>query len=329
VPCAVWSEPGLADACATEFADTPRLLEITAAFLGRYDWRIYDLLVLPPAFPYGGMENPCLTFVTPTLLAGDGSALDVVAHEIIHSWMGNLCTNASWEHFWLNEGFTRFCENRTMQKSPLRVSSPGCFCRVRTLWDFVNHFFSLPPGAKLSTESLLNYTFDVHMDFGNVTMNMTVDNVESDTKEVIDAVTQHELNDISDIVTLEDPLRLGSNEIKYVVCDKRRPQCRTYGSNVTSVNNADALAAHNDTSGRRLWVWKHRRRRFSINTGRVVGWATCTAGAAAHTYAWPPSAAAYATPGGQVAFYACKEGVRHGYNEIDGHGDTRRRRWFR
>jgi hypothetical protein len=200
---------------------------------------------------------------------------------------------------------------------------------LRTLWDFVNHFFSLPPGAKLSTESLLNYTFDVHMDFGNVTMNMTVDNVESDTKEVIDAVTQHELNDISDIVTLEDPLRLGSNEIKYVVCDKRRPQCRTYGSNVTSVNNADALAAHNDTSGRRLWVWKHRRRRFSINTGRVVGWATCTAGAAAHTYAWPPSAAAYATPGGQVAFYACKEGVRHGYNEIDGHGDTRRRRWFR
>jgi len=167
------------------------------------------------------------------------------------------------------------------------------------------------------------------MDFGNVTMNMTVDNVESDTKEVIDAVTQHELNDISDIVTLEDPLRLGSNEIKYVVCDKRRPQCRTYGSNVTSVNNADALAAHNDTSGRRLWVWKHRRRRFSINTGRVVGWATCTAGAAAHTYVWPPSGAAYATPGGQAAFYACKEGVRHGYNEIDGHGDNRRRRWFR
>ena len=73
--------------------------------------------VLPPAFPYGGMENPCLTFVTPTLLAGDGSALDVVAHEIIHSWMGNLCTNASWEHFWLNEGFTRFCEIRAMQKS--------------------------------------------------------------------------------------------------------------------------------------------------------------------------------------------------------------------
>ena len=67
-------------------------------------WGQYDLLVLPPSFPYGGMENPCLTFVTPTLLAGDRSLANVVAHEIAHSWTGNLVTNSTWEHFWLNEG---------------------------------------------------------------------------------------------------------------------------------------------------------------------------------------------------------------------------------
>ena len=72
--------------------------------LGPYVWGQYDLLVLPPSFPYGGMENPCLTFVTPTLLAGDRSLANVVAHEIAHSWTGNLVTNSTWEHFWLNEG---------------------------------------------------------------------------------------------------------------------------------------------------------------------------------------------------------------------------------
>ena len=73
---------------------------------GEYRWGQYDLLLLPPSFPYGGMENPCLTFVTPTLLTGDRSATNVVAHEIAHSWTGNLVTNATWEHFWLNEGWT-------------------------------------------------------------------------------------------------------------------------------------------------------------------------------------------------------------------------------
>ena len=74
---------------------------------GEYVWGVYDLLLLPPSFPYGGMENPCLTFVTPTLLAGDRSLVNVVAHEIAHSWTGNLVTNATWEHFWLNEGMWR------------------------------------------------------------------------------------------------------------------------------------------------------------------------------------------------------------------------------
>ena len=90
-------------------------MSIGEKLFGEYVWGVYDLLVLPPSFPYGGMENPCLTFVTPTLLAGDKSLADVVAHEITHSWFGNLCTNRSWECFWLNEGFTKFGECRIMQ----------------------------------------------------------------------------------------------------------------------------------------------------------------------------------------------------------------------
>ncbi|CAK9109367.1 Leucine aminopeptidase (Epoxide hydrolase) (Leukotriene A-4 hydrolase homolog) (LTA-4 hydrolase) [Durusdinium trenchii] len=110
----VWSEPEAVEACAFEFSDTEKFMSIGEKLFGEYVWGIYDLLVLPPSFPYGGMENPCLTFVTPTLLAGDRSLADVVAHEITHSWFGNLCTNRSWECFWLNEGFTKFGETRIM-----------------------------------------------------------------------------------------------------------------------------------------------------------------------------------------------------------------------
>lgn len=77
---------------------------------------MYDILVLPPSFPFGGMENPCLTFVTPTILAGDRSLANVIAHEISHSWTGNLVTNANFEHFWLNEGFTMFVERKIKAK---------------------------------------------------------------------------------------------------------------------------------------------------------------------------------------------------------------------
>merc|ERR1740138_728021 len=80
-----------------------------------YVWGRYDILCLPPSFPYGGMENPCLTFVTPTLLAGDRSLADVVAHEVAHSWSGNLVTNHTWEHFWLNEGLTVFTESKIIK----------------------------------------------------------------------------------------------------------------------------------------------------------------------------------------------------------------------
>ncbi|TPX33921.1 leukotriene-A4 hydrolase [Synchytrium microbalum] len=108
----VWCEPEMVDAAQWEFPDTETFVETGEKLLTPYVWGRYDLLVLPSSFPYGGMENPCLTFVTPTLLAGDRSLQDVVAHEISHSWMGNLVTTKDWQNFWLNEGFTMWCERK-------------------------------------------------------------------------------------------------------------------------------------------------------------------------------------------------------------------------
>lgn len=107
---ALWAEEGNIDAAAYEFSETKNMLATAEQICGKYVWKQYDLLVMPPSFPYGGMENPCLTFITPTLLAGDKSLANVVAHEIAHSWTGNLVTNKNFEHFWLNEGFTVFVE---------------------------------------------------------------------------------------------------------------------------------------------------------------------------------------------------------------------------
>ncbi|KAJ2195208.1 Leucyl aminopeptidase yscIV [Coemansia sp. RSA 530] len=114
--CAVWSEPENIDACAWEFAEMETILQTAEDVISPYLWGRYDLLVLPPSFPYGGMENPCLTFVTPTLLAGDRSLTDVIAHEIAHSWSGNLVTAKNWEHFWLNEGWTTFFERKIVSR---------------------------------------------------------------------------------------------------------------------------------------------------------------------------------------------------------------------
>lgn len=115
--CAIWSEPNLVNFAANEFSQTEEFLAIAEDISGMpYKWGRYDLLCLPPSFPYGGMENPCLTFVTPTLLAGDKSLAGVVAHEIAHSWTGNLVTNSSWDHFWLNEGWTVWFERKIIAR---------------------------------------------------------------------------------------------------------------------------------------------------------------------------------------------------------------------
>jgi len=108
----VWSEKEYVDKAAYDFSETETMLSTAEELCGPYVWGIYDILVLPPSFPFGGMENPCLTFATPTLLSGDKSNADVIAHEIAHSWTGNLVTNQNFEHFWLNEGFTVFTERK-------------------------------------------------------------------------------------------------------------------------------------------------------------------------------------------------------------------------
>ncbi|WP_018624753.1 M1 family metallopeptidase [Kangiella aquimarina] len=112
----VYAEPAILDATVAEFDDTEEMVKVTEELYGPYRWGRYDLLILPPAFPYGGMENPRLSFITPTVIAGDKSLVSLIAHELAHSWSGNLVTNANWHDFWLNEGFTSYVENRIMEE---------------------------------------------------------------------------------------------------------------------------------------------------------------------------------------------------------------------
>jgi hypothetical protein len=112
----VWAEPKVVAKAASEFSDMEKMLETAEKLYGPYRWGRYDVLVLPPSFPFGGMENPCLTFATPTILAGDKSLVSLVAHELAHSWSGNLVTNATWSDFWLNEGYTVYIERRILEE---------------------------------------------------------------------------------------------------------------------------------------------------------------------------------------------------------------------
>lgn len=111
----VYAEPSVVDAAAKEFVDTEDMVTTIERRFGSYRWGRYDLLVLPPSFPFGGMENPKLTFATPTVIAGDRSLVSLIAHELAHSWSGNLVTNATWRDFWLNEGFTTYLERRVLE----------------------------------------------------------------------------------------------------------------------------------------------------------------------------------------------------------------------
>ena len=111
----VYTEPSMIKKSAFELSDTEKMVEATEKLFGAYRWGRYDILVLPPSFPFGGMENPLLTFATPTILAGDKSLVSLIAHELAHSWSGNLVTNATWRDFWLNEGFTTYLERRIIE----------------------------------------------------------------------------------------------------------------------------------------------------------------------------------------------------------------------
>lgn len=112
----VYAERSVVDTAAWELADTEKMVEAAEALYGPYRWGRYDVIILPASFPFGGMENPCLTFATPTILAGDRSLTALIAHELAHSWSGNLVTNATWDDFWLNEGFTVYFEHRITER---------------------------------------------------------------------------------------------------------------------------------------------------------------------------------------------------------------------
>ncbi|MGK2285611.1 M1 family metallopeptidase [Pedomonas sp. V897] len=147
----VYAEPSMLDRAAYELADTEKMVEVAEALYGPYRWGRYDVLVLPPAFPYGGMENPTLTFLTPTFITGDRSNVNLVAHELAHSWSGNLVTNATWPDGWLNEGFTSYFENRIME---------GMYGRARAVleadldWDILMREIELAGGMEAPTTRL-------------------------------------------------------------------------------------------------------------------------------------------------------------------------------
>ncbi|MHB8875223.1 MAG: M1 family metallopeptidase [Myxococcaceae bacterium] len=148
----VWAEPSLVEAAAWEFAGVDKMLRAAEQLFGPYDWDRFDILAMPPSFPYGGMENPRLTFLTPTIIAGDRSLVNVVAHELAHSWTGNLVTNANAEHFWLNEGFTVFAERRILEAlEGEEVCALHAALGRRSLDESVQRFENQPELTKLRT----------------------------------------------------------------------------------------------------------------------------------------------------------------------------------
>jgi leukotriene-A4 hydrolase len=150
--CSVWAEPSVVEKAAYEFAAVDDMLRTAEELFGSYVWEHFAVLVMPPSFPYGGMENPRLVFLTPTLLAGDRSLVNVVAHELAHSWTGNLVTNANAEHFWLNEGFTVFAERRILEvlEGPEMVALHSALGR-RELDKAVARFADRPELTRLRT----------------------------------------------------------------------------------------------------------------------------------------------------------------------------------
>jgi aminopeptidase N len=151
---AVWAGPEVLEAARHEFADMEKMLESAEKLYGAYRWGRYDLLVLPPAFPFGGMENPRLTFATPTILAGDRSLVSLVAHELAHSWSGNLVTNATWDDLWLNEGFTVYFERRIVEAlyGEERAEMEAALGKQELLAELADDLASKPDFQKLAIQ---------------------------------------------------------------------------------------------------------------------------------------------------------------------------------
>jgi len=112
----VLAEPTMIDKSLKELEELPAAMDMANSFLPKYVWGAYKIIILPPSFPVGGMENPLLTFASPSIIVGDKSSVSVANHELAHSWTGNLVTNINWNNFWLNEGFTVFLERRITKR---------------------------------------------------------------------------------------------------------------------------------------------------------------------------------------------------------------------
>ena len=149
----VWAEPATLPRARAEVGDTEEMVEAAEALYGEYRWGRYDMIVLPPAFPYGGMENPVMTFLTPTFIAGDRSNNGLIAHELAHSWSGNLVTNAVWGDSWLNEGVTTYFENRIMEAvyGEKRAEQEAALMYANIL-ETLDEVGRDAPGTALSTE---------------------------------------------------------------------------------------------------------------------------------------------------------------------------------
>lgn len=159
----VWAEPAMVHKAAKEFEDTEKMMQIAEKLYGPYRWGRYDILVLPPSFPYGGMENPRLTFATPTVIVGDKSLVSLVAHELAHSWSGNLVTFSSAKDGWLNEGFTSYVENRIVEALYGRERSDMEYMIARNeLRDEIKtmppeqQVLAIRPGVKLDPDDALS-----------------------------------------------------------------------------------------------------------------------------------------------------------------------------
>jgi leukotriene-A4 hydrolase len=152
----VYGEPAVVESAAAEFQDVEKMVAAAESLLGPYRWGRYDILVLPPSFPFGGMENPRLTFATPTVLAGDRSLVSLVAHELAHSWSGNLVTNATWSDFWLNEGVTSYVEIRIMEA--LYGPERAAMLEVLARQDLLDEIKRL--GGPQSPETILHINLD-------------------------------------------------------------------------------------------------------------------------------------------------------------------------
>ncbi len=148
----VYAEPQVVDAAAHEFAGVEDMIRAAESLFGPYEWDRFDILAMPPSFPYGGMENPRLTFLTPTIIAGDRSLVNVLAHELAHSWTGNLVTNANAEHFWLNEGFTVYAERRILEAiEGEEVAALHAAIGRKSLDEAIERFSDRPELTKLRT----------------------------------------------------------------------------------------------------------------------------------------------------------------------------------